>query len=82
MIALSLALMANSSPAFNQLPPLNISNPRPYSPILQDSILSPRPSYNSNVLSYGQAGNTKSPLGVLVQARSFLSSKEYNHLTE
>lgn len=63
MIALSLALMANSSPAFNQLPPLNISNPRPYSPILQDSILSPRPSYNSNVLSYGQAGNTKSPLG-------------------
>ncbi|CDO93342.1 unnamed protein product [Kluyveromyces dobzhanskii CBS 2104] len=63
MIALSLASMANSSPAFNQLPPLNISNPRPYSPILQDSILSPRPSYNSNVLSYGQAGNTKSPLG-------------------
>lgn len=55
--------MANSSPSFNQLPPLNISNPRPYSPILQDSILSPRPSYNSNVLSYGQDGNTKSPLG-------------------
>ena len=63
LIALSLASMANSSPSFNQLPPLNISNPRPYSPILQDSILSPRPSYNSNVLSYGQAGNTKSPLG-------------------
>lgn len=63
MIALSLASMANSSPSFNQLPPINISNPRPYSPVMQDSILSPRPSYNSNVLSYGQAGATRSPLG-------------------
>lgn len=62
MIALSLASMANSSPSYNQLPPINISNPRPYSPILQESILSPRPSYNPNVLSYGQAGSIKSPL--------------------
>lgn len=64
MLVMSLASMAasnNSSPKY-QLPPLNLHtmNSRPYSPS-GDSILSPRPSYDQNPLSYYSTQTTKSP---------------------